>query len=154
MVPARNYANELTDWGIPAQKVLQSNVGSRTPLTIPGGKVITTSDLATAIRSGIDFLLIDALKDDHFETIAGAERIPDAGSAGNFNDATQRSLGRQLSSLSDGDFDYDIVFFCQGAECWKSYNASLRAINLGYRSVFWYRGGIASWKEAGLPMAP
>ena len=33
-----------------------------------------------------------------------------------------------------------------------SYNASLRAINLGYTNVLWYRGGIEAWKQAGLPV--
>ena len=33
-----------------------------------------------------------------------------------------------------------------------SYNASLRAIALGYTNVLWYRGGIEAWKQAGLPV--
>jgi rhodanese-related sulfurtransferase len=31
-------------------------------------------------------------------------------------------------------------------------DASLRAINLGYTNVLSYRGGIESWKKAGLPV--
>jgi rhodanese-related sulfurtransferase len=30
-----------------------------------------------------------------------------------------------------------------------SYNAALRAINLGYRNVLWYRGGVEAWKAGG-----
>jgi len=41
-----------------------------------------------------------------------------------------------------------------GAECWESYNAALRALRLGYREVYWYRGGVASWQAAGLPLYP
>ena len=48
--------------------------------------------------------------------------------------------------------DAPMVFFCQGAHCWESYNASLRAIDLGYTNVYWYRGGLSSWQEAGLPV--
>jgi hypothetical protein len=33
-----------------------------------------------------------------------------------------------------------------------SYNAALRAINLGYKNVLWYRGGIEAWQRAGLPL--
>ena len=29
-------------------------------------------------------------------------------------------------------------------------NAALRAINLGYKQVLWYRGGIEAWQKAGL----
>jgi PQQ-dependent catabolism-associated CXXCW motif protein len=153
-IPVRNYANELTDWGVPPQKVLQSQVGSRTPMNIPGGRVVTTPELARAFNSGQEFLLVDALKDQHSLTIQGADRIPEAGFAGSYTDATQRGLSAQLQELTDDDLDFIVVFFCQGAECWESYNASLRAINLGYTSVFWYRGGLAAWQEAGLPLAP
>ena len=31
-------------------------------------------------------------------------------------------------------------------------NASLRAIHLGYTHVYWYRGGLAAWQAAGLPL--
>jgi rhodanese-related sulfurtransferase len=34
-----------------------------------------------------------------------------------------------------------------------SYNAALRAVNLGYTQVFWYRGGIEAWQLAGLQVA-
>ena len=30
----------------------------------------------------------------------------------------------------------------------------LRANAAGYSQLYWYRGGLASWQEAGLPMAP
>jgi hypothetical protein len=33
-----------------------------------------------------------------------------------------------------------LVFFCACVECWESYNAALRALRLGYREVYWYRG--------------
>jgi rhodanese-related sulfurtransferase len=38
-------------------------------------------------------------------------------------------------------------------ECWLSANAAMGARKLGYSQVRWYRGGWASWKEAGLPTA-
>jgi hypothetical protein len=31
--------------------------------------------------------------------------------------------------------------------CWMSYNAALRAIHLGFRQVYWYRGGIEAWQR-------
>jgi rhodanese-related sulfurtransferase len=45
-----------------------------------------------------------------------------------------------------------IVFFCEGVGCWESYNAALRAEKMGFTRVYWYRGGLDAWKEAGLPM--
>ena len=46
-----------------------------------------------------------------------------------------------------------VVVYCQSTHCWMSYNAALRAINMGYSNVLWYRGGIEAWQAAGLPVA-
>ena len=43
------------------------------------------------------------------------------------------------------------MIFCLSYECWLSYNTSLRASLMGYKNVHWYRGGVQSWKAAGLP---
>ena len=45
-----------------------------------------------------------------------------------------------------------LVFFCAGAHCWESYNAVLRADAAQFRNLYWYRGGLASWQAANLPM--
>ena len=50
------------------------------------------------------------------------------------------------------NFDTPIAFFCQGSHCWESYNASLRAIHMGYTHVYWYRGGLSAWQAAGFAL--
>ena len=35
---------------------------------------------------------------------------------------------------------------------WLSVNAALRARRAGYARVGWYRGGLAAWQAAGLPV--
>jgi PQQ-dependent catabolism-associated CXXCW motif protein len=117
--------------------------------------VVLTLDLAQGIaRYPNVAVLVDALGEQHPQTIAGAVRIPEAGKDGTFDDSTQDDLAQRLENLTGANFDRPVIFFCQGALCWESYNASLRAINLGYTHVFWYRGGLAAWKEAGLPLQP
>lgn len=76
------------------------------------------------------------------------------GWARGFDDPLQAKLDERLARLTAGDRQRPVVFYCLSAECWLSYNASLRAVALGYRSVLWYRGGIEAWRAAGLPMAP
>jgi rhodanese-related sulfurtransferase len=44
------------------------------------------------------------------------------------------------------------VLFCGSPRCWSGYNAALRAISFGYLNVYWYRGGVAAWDAAGLPI--
>jgi len=148
-----NYADELTDFGVSPQNFLQSNVGSPTPRSIPGGRVVTTDQLRAALAGNRRrFLLIDALGGDH-ESIPESYHIPEAGYSGNFNDSTQSYVFSTLRSLTGGDVAYPLVFFCRGSQCWESYNAALRAMRMGFSNVYWYRGGINAWQEAGLPMS-
>ena len=44
------------------------------------------------------------------------------------------------------------MFFSRDAQHWEGYNAALRAIEMGYSGVYWYRGGIAAWKAADQPL--
>jgi PQQ-dependent catabolism-associated CXXCW motif protein len=146
-----NLEHERDDLKVPSQDELQTNYGSDTPLTIPNGKVASTADLADIVHQKSRPLFIDALAGPHLTTILGAMRIPDAGIAGNWTDQIQRRLKVRLDNLTNRDLDANLVFFCMGASCWESYNASLRAIHAGYRHVIWYRGGLRSWQAAGLP---
>ena len=93
------------------------------------------------------------LADPHQQTLPNAVYMPAGGMAGTFEDIHQVRFGLQLLQGLNGDTTRPLVFFCQGARCWESYNAVLRANALGYSNLYWYRGGIAAWQEAGLPMA-
>jgi rhodanese-related sulfurtransferase len=56
-----------------------------------------------------------------------------------------------LGTLNKGDA---VVFFCNGAECWKSFKASKAARDAGYARVYWLRGGMPEWVAQGLPTSP
>ena len=49
------------------------------------------------------------------------------------------------------NLEQPVVFYCASSECWLSVNAAMRARQLGYTQVIWYRGGMAAWKQASLP---
>jgi rhodanese-related sulfurtransferase len=48
------------------------------------------------------------------------------------------------------DRNASLIFYCNGAECWKSYKASVAAIQAGYKKVHWFRGGWPEWRSSGL----
>lgn len=146
------YAGELTDNGVPPKTTLEINVGSQTPISIPGAQRVTTVQLYGALQNDRGILLVDVLGDRHQRTIQGAHYLPVAGQAGSFNDAAQAQTAQALQNLTAGDRNRVIVFFCAGAACWESYNAALRARAAGYGRVYWYRGGLRSWEEARLPL--
>jgi PQQ-dependent catabolism-associated CXXCW motif protein len=78
--------------------------------------------------------------------------MPAGGLPGSYFDANQQQFVQQLGQATGGDTARPLVFFCLGAACWESYNAMLRANAAGYTQLDWYRGGLAAWQEAGLPM--
>jgi PQQ-dependent catabolism-associated CXXCW motif protein len=148
---ALNPAHEISDYGVYPQATLKENIGTETPTTIPHGHVISTSEVRTALQRGTlggsPFILIDVLEGDH-QTIPKANRIPLVGLPGDFQDETQHRLEGKLKALTGNKLDMPLVFFCMGVKCWESYNACLRAINLGYTQVYWYRGGLSAWRVA------
>jgi PQQ-dependent catabolism-associated CXXCW motif protein len=150
---ARGYADELTDFGVPSKSELETNVGSPTPLAIPIGVRVTTEDVVRLLGNN-RATAIDVLVTPHPQTLPGALYMPQGGQPGSFFDATQQQFAQQLSALTGGDTTRPLLFFCQGANCWESYNAALRANAAGYSQIYWYRGGLAAWQEAGLPMQP
>ena len=149
---SRAFGDETRDFGVQIQSTLRSDVGSPTPNAIPVGKIISTVLLEEEIRKGTQFLLVDVLEGQHPQTIVKARYIAYGGRGGSFTDQVQSALVSELNQLTNGRKDFPIVFFCQGVRCWESYNAVLRAWNAGYRNVYWYRGGLQAWQEAGFPM--
>lgn len=45
-----------------------------------------------------------------------------------------------------------LIFGCNGAQCWKSHEASVAAIKAGYTNVAWFCSGVPEWRSAGLPI--
>lgn len=99
-------------------------------------------------------ILINVLWGDTTELIPGSIWLSKASSGGRMMDETETRLGEHLKTLTGGDLHRPLVFYCVGVNCWLSYNAALRAVNLGYRNVIWYRGGLQAWYAAGLPTTP
>ncbi|HTU11708.1 MAG TPA: TIR domain-containing protein [Allosphingosinicella sp.] len=151
--PSRAFANELTDYGVMPKNELEANVGSPTPMSIPVGNRVTTDEVHRLANEG-NALLVDVLAGDHPQSLPNALYMPAGGLPGTFEDVNQVQFGLQLLQATGGDQTRPLVFFCQGANCWESYNAMLRASALGYSQLYWYRGGLAAWQEAGFPMGP
>lgn len=140
---------ERQDFGVPPTDQLHNGpMHGMTPASIPGGQVITTKGLVALVQGQqAPYLLFHVL--DWPEALPGA--IPAVGAAmpGSFNDQNQQAFGQYLQQITQGNTQIPLVFYCASLECWMSYNASLRAIKLGYQNVLWYRGGLDAWKRAG-----
>ena len=142
------YADEDRDWGVPPATQLRT-VGYHgpTPTRIPGGRVVTTSELKALLEQPARPYIIDVLGGGVHRTIAGAFWMIGAG-AGDMDRDEEKRFAGAIAGFAGGDKSRPMVFFCVDSECWLSYNAALRAIALGYTNVMWYRGGIASWRTS------
>lgn len=142
---------ERQEYGVaPTQQLHAGQMHGPTPASIPGGQVITTKGLVELMRGGqVPVLVLDVLGGP--EMIQGAQYAVPASQPGAFNDQAQQQFGQYLQQATGGNKQYPVVTYCLSTQCWMSYNAALRAINLGYTNVLWYRGGIEAWKQAGMP---
>jgi PQQ-dependent catabolism-associated CXXCW motif protein len=147
--PQQQQNPELVDYGVPPQPTLHDGAPhAPTPNSIPGGQVITTVGVQ-ALESGQygPFVILDILGGQ--QGLPQAIRATPASQGGNFQDQMQQQFGQFLQQVTQGKKDMPIVLYCLSTECWMSYNAALRAINLGYQNVLWYRGGIEAWQANG-----
>jgi PQQ-dependent catabolism-associated CXXCW motif protein len=152
---AANYGDEQRDYGVaPLSGLRASPYHSETPLLLNGVRTIGTVELVKAMTSGAPAILVDVLEGDGHKTIPGAYWVKGAGLAGGeeLNAEIRDRLGFVLAGLTAKDKAAPLAFFCLDSMCWLSYNAAMRARDLGYSNVFWHRGGTKAWESAHLPV--
>jgi PQQ-dependent catabolism-associated CXXCW motif protein len=82
--------------------------------------------------------------------IPGGVWLPDTG-FGALSGATQRYFEKGLEKATAADRNKPVVFYCL-RDCWMSWNAAKRALNLGYAKVYWYPEGTDGWAAATHPL--
>ncbi|MGE0719678.1 MAG: rhodanese-like domain-containing protein, partial [Alphaproteobacteria bacterium] len=125
-----------------------------TPTSIPGAKLIDTLGLVSMLghQPPVPVVILDALG----APIGLPNAVPAAWAAGgnSFQDQTQQQLGQMLGQVTRGNRSIPVVVYCADPNCWMSYNVALRAAQLGYQNVLWYRGGLWAWQQAGMRTQP
>ena len=123
-----------------------------TPQRLDGIQTVGTQALANWLKSPEPPVVVDvwAGADD---AIPSAVTLYSGGMA--FDDtateAAYKARFQGLLKLLAPDLGKPIVFYCMSRDCWLSANAAMRARDIGYTRVSWYRGGMVSWKAASLP---
>lgn len=122
-----------------------------TPASLAGATLVTAEQAKKLGDSGVP--IIDArVANEYVEShIKGAKNVPykeKSAKDANF-DPKQDSF--DLAKLPT-DKSAAVIFYCNGAECWKSYKASKVALDAGYKKVQWLRGGYPEWKAKGYPV--
>jgi len=154
--PDKSYAWEHTDTHIPAPAVLRdvSDVHSPTPMSAPAGtSIVSTQQVVNLYRTTPNLVAVDSLTGDEpmKQTLPNALWIEGAGiSISSKNGMIETNLANYLKATVASK-DTPIVSYCLDYECWLSWNTAMRLVAMGYKHVYWYRGGIEAWMQAQLP---
>ncbi len=88
-------------------------------------------------------------RDKPRDSIPGAVWLPNVGYSG-LGPEDEAYFRDGLRAVTGGDVTRPILFFCM-ENCWMSWNAAKRAMEMGYQAVHWYPGGTDGWARAGYP---
>jgi rhodanese-related sulfurtransferase len=128
-----------------------NHVTGMTPKTLEGIQRWDTATLVQALKQRERPVVIDAAA--FGPVIPSALNLIHSGLA--FEDPQQEAAYaerfRHMLLAAAPNLNQAVVFYCASSECWLSVNAAMRARQLGYTHVIWYRGGIHAWMQAGLP---
>jgi PQQ-dependent catabolism-associated CXXCW motif protein len=135
------------------------------PNTIKGGKVIHTRQLAALLKRSKQVLVIVDVSNgprrpDSLPAtttwipvphpgIPGALWIPGAG-LGEVPPVLDQYFRERLATATGNDLGKPLIIYCH-EKCWLSWNGAKRAIQYGYRNVYWFPEGIEGWRKAKLP---
>ena len=50
------------------------------------------------------------------------------------------------------DKNAQVVVYCNGKKCWKSYKSAVTLARAGYKRVYWLREGFPGWQSKGYPV--
>ena len=155
------FGIEAEDWGVPATDELRQDAyHAPTPTTHPTAAVINTQDLHAQLIGPNPPVTINAVfGNNQVTSIPGSIWLPAAGQGGTFDDDIQTQTGVDARVPSPTTISHDRSWFTAStptAGCPTTppcvYNAAQRLHALGYENLYWYRGGIAAWKAASLPV--
>nr|WP_244624989.1 PQQ-dependent catabolism-associated CXXCW motif protein [Rhizobium daejeonense] len=145
------------------QDYRQDEYRAPVPATLAGATVVSTGQAHRLWESG-EAAFIDVLprppkpkdlpegtiwKEKPRISVKDALWLPNTG-YGKLADVTLDYFRKGLEKATGGDKNHPLLFFCL-PDCWMSWNAARRALELGYGKVYWYPEGSEGWAAAGYP---
>ncbi len=133
-----------------------------TPATLAGATVVDSIELYALMQENKQTVLIDVLplerKPPDFPpdrlwrtppryNLPGSVWLPNVGD-GPISPLFKKYLIENLEKIVAGKDNPPLVFYCL-MDCWMSWNAAKRALELGYHNVYWFPGGSDEWETLG-----
>ncbi|TWO71772.1 PhnD/SsuA/transferrin family substrate-binding protein [Caenimonas sedimenti] len=126
-----------------------STLGYFTPRALPGANVVDAKAVVQLLQAGA--IYVDTRTDTEFKAghVSGAKLVPYGEKSAKEADFDAALDQFDLAKLG-ANRDAELIFACNGPECWKSFKASQAALKAGYRRVHWFRGGFPEWRTSGM----
>ena len=112
------------------------------PDNIPGAITVGAEEVIELILLNPELVVVDSRKKTEYSKghIEGAVNI--------LNTVMQQE---EIENISP-DKTKAILFYCNGTRCSRSSDAVSKALDWGYKNIFWFRGGLNEWKDKRLPV--
>ncbi len=134
------FADEHEDDHVPPTSTpLTGGDFAPTPLSIPGAEVIDTPALKHLLTTRPAPIVVDVGRDSAI--IPTALPLSDADAALDREALASTDVGRRAKAAPDAP----IVVAGTGPSGVNSYNTALHFLAIGYRKLYWYRGGEEAW---------
>lgn len=127
-----------------------AGLGHFTPGQLPGATRVDAKQVEDLLRRGVAFVDVRTEKEFKERRVKGAVLIPYIEKS--LKDVAFDASVDSFAGLDKLDPAKPVIFACNGAECWKSYKASRLAVAKGFKTVYWFRGGLPEWASQGLPV--
>lgn len=113
------------------------------PEQLHGTTLIDAEGAAELIVNTPNLVVIDSRKDIEYSKghIQGSISLLDT------------QMTPEQLSMHVADKSTPILFYCNGERCLRSSRAATKALEWGYETVYWFRGGWNEWVEKGMPIS-
>ena len=116
----------------------------KAPDFIDGTKRVSAEEVVELVMNTPGLVVIDARKASDRESAGWIE-----GSIGLPNyDTNAETLAKHIPAKTT-----PVLFYCNGVKCGRSVESSKKAVSLGYKNIYWFRGGWEEWMEKGMPVS-
>jgi len=112
------------------------------PENIPGAITVSAEEVIELILLNPELVVIDSRKKTEYSKghIEGAVNI--------LNTQMQQEALEAIAPHKTKA----ILFYCNGTRCLRSADAVSKAMEWGYKNIFWFRGGWNEWLDKRLPV--
>ncbi len=119
------------------------------PLQVPGAVTISPREAHCMIEQmGLGLAVVAAMRTQ--DKIPGT--LVEMPQVAGDSDEIRQAYAKAFQRFTGGEKDTPLLFYCHHDRCQLSVFAVQRAVDAGYRKLYWLRAGNSGWVNAGLPL--